>query len=175
MKPTIISPGAAELEAADDSQAPGVGSTGTAALPDMPVPNDATPDASIQPARPFAFLGTAADKARAMQCLTDAIYYEASREPDDGQKAVAQVVLNRVRHPAFPATVCGVVFQGSEHHGCQFSFACDGSMMRTPEPAAWTRARAAAAAALGGAVFAPVGLRRITTPMAYRRHGTARW
>ena len=65
------------------------------------------------------------DKARALQCLTTAIYYEAASEPDAGQRAVAQVVLNRVRHPVFPASVCGVVFQGSERRGCQFSFACE--------------------------------------------------
>ncbi|MFX4781967.1 cell wall hydrolase, partial [Acinetobacter baumannii] len=75
-----------------------------------------------------------------------------------GQQAVAQVILNRVRHPAFPATVCGVVYQGSEHAGCQFSFACDGSMARRPEPGLWRRAMAVAASALAGQVYAPVGL-----------------
>ena len=99
------------------------------------------------------------DRARALQCLTTAIYYEAAREPDDGQRAVAQVVLNRVRHPAFPSTVCGVVFQGSEKRGCQFSFACDGAMTRgQPARDAWIRAARVAADALNGSVFAPVGM-----------------
>ncbi|MEI9928370.1 MAG: cell wall hydrolase [Sphingomonas sp.] len=115
-------------------------------------------DGSIQPAPPFVLAGSAADHARALQCLTDAVYYEAAREPDDGQRAVAQVVLNRVRHPAFPSTVCGVVFQGSERRGCQFSFACDGSMARAPERAAWTRAARVAAAALDGEVMPAVGM-----------------
>ena len=65
-------------------------------------------------AQPFA-LGKvdAATRARALECLTSAVYYEAGQESTDGQRAVAQVVLNRVRHPAFPANVCGVVYEGS--------------------------------------------------------------
>jgi hypothetical protein len=90
--------------------------------------------------------------------MTAAIYYEAAREPDEGQRAVAQVVLNRVAHPAFPKTVCGVVYQGSERPGCQFSFACDGSLARVPMAAYWARARRVAEAALAGYVYAPVGL-----------------
>jgi hypothetical protein len=111
-------------------------------------------------AAPFRFTPSSAESGtRALECLTAAIYYEAATEPDDGQKAVAQVILNRVRHPAFPATVCGVVFQGSEKRGCQFSFACDGAMTRgTPSREYWLRAQKVAAAALAGSVFAPVGL-----------------
>ncbi|HVJ01348.1 MAG TPA: cell wall hydrolase [Sphingomonas sp.] len=151
-------PGAAYYTAVPDEAAPAAGATGTAALPDMPAPATTPFDASIRPATPFHLVGTPLDQARALQCLTTAIYYEAANEPDDGQRAVAQVVLNRVRHPAFPATVCGVVFQGSEKRGCQFSFACDGAMARAPSRAAWDRARRVAAAALAGSVFAPVGL-----------------
>lgn len=109
-------------------------------------------------ARPTLPTGSGLDRSRALQCLTAAIYYEAAREPDEGQRAVAQVVLNRVAHPAFPNTVCGVVYQGSERPGCQFSFACDGSMARAPMAAYWTRARRVAEAALAGYVYAPVGL-----------------
>jgi spore germination cell wall hydrolase CwlJ-like protein len=99
-----------------------------------------------------------ADRTRAVECLTAAVYYEAAMEPVDGQRAVAQVVLNRVRHPAFPKTVCGVVFQGSERAtGCQFTFTCDGAMARTPVPVLWTRARIVAEEAIAGKVFAPVG------------------
>lgn len=100
-----------------------------------------------------------ADRARSLDCLTAAIYYEAGVEPLDGQRAVAQVVLNRVRHPAYPNTVCGVVFEGAQRRtGCQFSFACDGSLRRTPMPAIWERARGIAAEALNGYVYRPVGL-----------------
>ena len=107
------------------------------------------------------FLATAQtpdDAQRASDCLTAAVYYEARSEPLDGQRAVAQVVLNRVRDRAFPHSVCGVVYQGSTRStGCQFSFTCDGSMAGRREPAAWERARAVAAAALSGSVYAPVG------------------
>jgi spore germination cell wall hydrolase CwlJ-like protein len=153
-------PGAAFYTAVDDetAMAATAGTTGTTALPDLPVPEGAVVDGSIQPAQPFRLAGSAVDKARALECLTTAIYYEAASEPDDGQRAVAQVVLNRVRHPAFPSTVCGVVFQGSERRGCQFSFACDGAMARTPSRSAWARAARVAADALAGSVFAPVGM-----------------
>ncbi len=98
------------------------------------------------------------DEARAVDCMTAAVYYEAAWETLDGQRAVAQVVLNRMRHPAYPKTVCGVVFQGSQRRtGCQFSFTCDGSMNRPPNPAAWSRSRQVAMAALDGYVMKKVG------------------
>jgi len=69
------------------------------------------------------------------------------------------VVLNRVAHPAYPDTVCGVVFQGSERStGCQFSFTCDGALARKPAKLWWDRAAKVARAALAGKVYAPVGL-----------------
>lgn len=99
------------------------------------------------------------DRSRAAECLTAAIYYEARSESDQGQRAVAQVVLNRVAHPAYPGTVCGVVYQGSERStGCQFSFTCDGSLARRPNPMFWERARRVAGAALAGYVEPVVGL-----------------
>jgi len=110
-------------------------------------------------ARALRIDNSGVDRTRALQCLTAAIYYEAASEPDDGQRAVAQVVLNRVAHSAYPNTVCGVVYQGSERRtGCQFSFTCDGSLARVPVRMFWQRAQAVAIAALGGAVYAPVGL-----------------
>lgn len=134
------------------------GETGTTTLPALPVPAADMADTSVRAAQPFMLRGSQVDRARALQCLTSAIYYEAGNEPDAGQRAVAQVVLNRVRHAAFPATVCGVVFQGSDHPRCQFSFACDGAMARVPAPTVWLRARRVAARALAGDVFAPVGM-----------------
>ena len=97
------------------------------------------------------------DRLRASLCLASAIYYEAATEPDEGQRAVAQVVLNRVRHPGWPNSVCGVVYQGSNLPGCQFSFACDGAMARKPMLSAWIRARRVAERALAGDVYTPVG------------------
>ncbi|MFT6610241.1 MAG: hypothetical protein ACJA1G_002350 [Qipengyuania sp.] len=77
---------------------------------------------------------------------------------DGDQRAVMQVILNRVRHPAFAGTVCGVVFEGSQRPtGCQFSFTCDGSLARRYSDAAWNAARARAEDMLGGATHAPVG------------------
>jgi spore germination cell wall hydrolase CwlJ-like protein len=109
-------------------------------------------------ARPFVLKASSADRQAATTCLTQAVYYEAGFEPLEGAQAVAQVVLNRVRHPIFPKTVCGVVYQGADlKTGCQFSFACDGSLKRTPSPAAWARARRVAQAALSGFVMASVG------------------
>jgi Cell Wall Hydrolase len=110
------------------------------------------------PARAFRFLGGGDDFARATDCLAAAVYYEAGDDAT-GEKAVAQVILNRLRHPAFPKTVCGVVFQGAERStGCQFTFTCDGAMARyRPSDAAWTRAREIATSALRGKVYKPVG------------------
>ena len=92
-----------------------------------------------------------------LECLSEAVYYEARGESPSGQAAVAQVVMNRVRHPAYPKSVCGVVFQGARARGCQFSFACDGSMRHRRESGAWIRAHRVASQALAGAVVANIG------------------
>lgn len=119
----------------------------------LPISTDPNP-----PARPFVLSGSAEDKAKALTCLTQAVYYEAGFEPAEGQAAVAQVVLNRMRHPIFPHSVCGVVYQGAElKTGCQFSFTCDGSLGRRPQQAAWDRAEIVAKRALNGFVMKSVG------------------
>ncbi len=110
-------------------------------------------------ARAFLSAGSGLDKARALQCLANAVYYEAASEALGGQRAVAQVVLNRVAHPSYPNSVCGVVYQGSERRtGCQFSFTCDGSLGRKPSRTGMARARMVAQDALSGTVYEPVGL-----------------
>lgn len=111
----------------------------------------------IASARPFALGGDSLDQSRALLCLTQAVYYEAGFEPLEGRRAVAQVVLNRMRHPAYPKSVCGVVYQRNSTPVCQFSFVCDGALYRAPAPAAWAEARAIAAAALSGYVETAVG------------------
>jgi len=130
-------------------------------VPDTDLPETLAPGTPIEMAAAPAFNGiarTARDAARAAECLTAAIYYEARSEPVDGQRAVAQVVLNRVRDRAFPKSICGVVYQGSDRStGCQFSFTCDGSMDQPRDPNAWARAAAVAQGALAGLVYAPVG------------------
>lgn len=111
----------------------------------------------VPAARPFHVSGSSTDEHRALLCLTQAIYYEAGFEPMAGRRAVAQVVLNRLRHPAFPKSICGVVYQGAGSGVCQFTFVCDGALYRTPEAGAWHQARAIAAAALAGHVERSVG------------------
>ncbi|ODT59214.1 MAG: hypothetical protein ABS77_10665 [Phenylobacterium sp. SCN 69-14] len=112
----------------------------------------------IRPMRPFVLHAGGQDASRALKCLAEAVYYESAREPQLGQEAVAQVVLNRVRHPAYPKSVCGVVYQGSARAtGCQFSFTCDGSLRYAPEPGLWRLAQEVARRALAGHVNRTVG------------------
>lgn len=122
--------------------------------------NDSVPFSTLPnpAARPFRFAGGAEDRARATDCLAAGVLYEAGDDAE-GERAVAQVVLNRLRHPAFPKTVCGVIFEGEERStGCQFSFACDHALTRwTPTADAWRRARAVATLALNGSVYRRVG------------------
>jgi len=109
-------------------------------------------------AHPFFLASTSPDYARSLDCLAAVGLYEAGSGDADGQRAVIQVVLNRLRHPAFPKTICGVVFQGSERRtGCQFTFTCDGAMRRVPSTEAWERARTVARQMLGGFVYNSVG------------------
>ena len=128
----------------------------------QPVPTMIPLPAPADPADgTFVFEGrTGLDRLRAHDCLAQAIYYEAGSESEDGQRAVAQVVLNRVRHPAWPDSVCGVVYQGPMRPGggCQFTFTCDGSLAVRPAGLAWARARVLAAEALAGRIYEPIGL-----------------
>jgi Cell Wall Hydrolase len=101
---------------------------------------------------------TAADYGRAHMCMTEAIYYEAALEPAAGQEAVANVILNRVRHRNYPKSVCGVVYQGSTRRtGCQFTFTCDGSLSRQPAANLWSKAAEVATRALSGSLWSGVG------------------
>ena len=112
----------------------------------------------IRPMRPFVLSADTEDTARALHCMTQAIYYEAAREPVKGQQAVAQVVLNRVRHPAYPKSICGVVYQGAARPtGCQFTFTCDGALRWTPQSGLWRQAQDIARRALAGFVDRDVG------------------
>ena len=118
------------------------------------------PAANPWAAAPFVLRSSSlAERKLAVNCLAAAVYYEAGHEPLAGQQAVAQVVLNRVRDNKFPASVCGVVFQGARRHtGCQFSFVCDGSFRRRPPHAdQLAHARAVAEQALAGRVAPEVG------------------
>lgn len=109
--------------------------------------------ASAALAPPFHFGGSDLERGRAVDCLAAVAWYEAGNDPV-GQRSVMQVVLNRLKHPSFPKSICGVVFQGSERRtGCQFTFTCDGSMRRRiPSLTAWARSKALAQRALDGEV-----------------------
>ncbi|MGE5567316.1 MAG: cell wall hydrolase [Parcubacteria group bacterium] len=114
--------------------------------------------AAPEPVRPFFLKASASDRAQALKCLTQAVYYEAATEPLSGQRAVAQTVVNRLRHPGYPKSICGVVFEGAMRPtGCQFTFTCDGSLARAPIPGLWKRAQGVAKAALNGFVDRQVG------------------
>jgi len=116
--------------------------------------------------------GVGSAGGRDLDCLAEAVYYEARGESTAGQAAVAQVVLNRARHPKYPKSVCGVVFQGGFAGDCQFSFVCDGAMSRPVEPTAWRQARQIAARALSGYVMTSVGraLNFHVSPTGTERH-----
>ena len=121
-----------------------------AVMPQM----QASPDA----AKPFVLSTGAKDGRQALTCLTQAAYYEAGANGPDAEAAVVQVVLNRVRHPDFPKSICGVVYEGAARQtGCQFTFTCDGALDRPLDRAAWDEARQVAARALAGYVVKAVG------------------
>ncbi len=113
--------------------------------------------APVQAAVPFNAPTEGTSYERALTCLTQAVYYEAGYEPLPGRRAVAQVILNRMRHPAFPKSVCGVVYQRNSTPICQFTFVCDGSLNRQASAGAWAQARTVAEAALAGYVETSVG------------------
>jgi spore germination cell wall hydrolase CwlJ-like protein len=84
-------------------------------------------------------------------CLARAVYFESRSESDLGQLAVAKVILNRVKSPDYPKSICGVVYQGSgTRNSCQFSFACDGLPDDVNQPGAWSHAKTIAQRAISG-------------------------
>jgi spore germination cell wall hydrolase CwlJ-like protein len=88
------------------------------------------------------------------RCLAEAVYFEARSEPEAGQAAVAQVVLNRVSSGLYPSSICGVVYQNRHHYkGCQFSFACEGKSLRITERDAWMTALRIADEVLAGRTY----------------------
>ncbi len=101
---------------------------------------------------------TAVSHEGALQCLTLAIAYEAGFEPLEGKQAVAEVIINRAHHPAYPKSICGVVFQGSSRRtGCQFTFTCDGSLNRILSERVMLGARVVASSVLAGEATRQVG------------------
>jgi len=92
--------------------------------------------------------------SKEQRCLAEAVYFEARSEPEEGQAAVAQVVLNRVKSGLYPSTICGVVYQNRHRHlACQFTFACEGKALRVTDTVSWERAKRVAAAVLEGKTY----------------------
>jgi spore germination cell wall hydrolase CwlJ-like protein len=99
-----------------------------------------------------AAVASAIDNAQT-RCLAEAMYYEARGEGVRGEKAIAEVVFNRVRSGLYPRSVCGVVHEGAGvEGGCQFSFTCNGEMLATKSRHDWVRARVLAAAIVSGVI-----------------------
>jgi spore germination cell wall hydrolase CwlJ-like protein len=92
--------------------------------------------------------------ARETRCLAEAVYFESRSEPEAGQAAVAQVVLNRVSSGLYPSSVCGVVYQNRHRYkACQFSFACEGKRLHITEPESWASARRIAEEVMNGHTY----------------------
>jgi spore germination cell wall hydrolase CwlJ-like protein len=115
------------------------------------------PNATIVPRgdRPdYASLIAQGKASSEEHCLAQAIYFEARSEPEEGQAAVAQVVLNRVSSGLYPPSVCGVVFQNRHRYkACQFSFACEGRALKITEPEPWSVAQRIAREVLEGKTY----------------------
>lgn len=130
------------------TRAVSLGST-TPAEPDtLPIEVSSFPRATLAIARgetggrpDYASLVDRDSMDRERRCLAEAVYFESRSEPEAGQAAVAQVVLNRVQSGLYPTSICGVVYQNRHHYkACQFSFACEGKSLRVTEPESWANA-----------------------------------
>jgi len=143
----------ANVESRQDTEAPFRAVLGTShARPELPAPpsplNEPPTHAWVNNPIPAS-----ARSKKEQKCLAEAIYFEARGEPLRGQQAVAQVVVNRLKNPAYPNTVCGVVYQNkNKRNRCQFSFACDGIRDVVQPGAAWDTAQKLAAQVLASEI-----------------------
>ena len=136
-----------QLQAPSGSQAVAEGST-----PGAPAGSTIVPRVGGHPN--YAALLTGERGARERKCLAEAVYFESRSEPEAGQAAVAQVVLNRATSGLYPASICGVVYQNRTHYkACQFSFACEGKSLRISEPESWQTAVRVSEAVLEGRTY----------------------
>lgn len=91
-------------------------------------------------------------KSKDLQCLSEALYFEARGESVKGQFAVAEVILNRVDSPQYPNSVCGVIHQGTgKKFQCQFTYSCDGHKEVVNDATSWDRVQKVAGMMLEGA------------------------
>lgn len=116
-------------------------------------------DPTDEARRRYADLITPDSAEKEQRCLAEAVYFEARGEPEQGQAAVAQVVLNRAKSGLYPSNICGVVYQNRHRYlGCQFSFACEGRSLRVTDEGSWaTATRVARAVVEGRTYLADVG------------------
>ena len=141
-------------------------STTPAASDSMPIEIAAAPVSRVDRGIGSTIIGRDGDRPRyadlidpdnlskEQRCLAEAVYFEARSEPPEGQAAVAQVVLNRMKSGLYPSSICGVVYQNRNRHlACQFTFACEGKALRTNEPEAWEQAKEIASAVLEGKTY----------------------
>ena len=143
------------------SRAEALASTTPAQVDDTPVVASFAPEppnATVVPRfggrANYAALLAGEHGTRERKCLAEAVYFESRSEPEDGQAAVAQVVLNRATSGLYPSSICGVVYQNRTHYkACQFSFACEGKSLRVNEPEAWRTATRIADAVLEGKTY----------------------
>jgi spore germination cell wall hydrolase CwlJ-like protein len=130
-------------------------------VPDAPqpqLPSEQTAYARAnEPATDFTVVRNTDGKIvsdKELWCLATAIYFESRGETYRGQVAVAQVVLNRLKHPIYPKTICGVVFQNqSRRDACQFSFACDGIPEHVTDRKSWEQAEEIAEGTVRGNLY----------------------
>ncbi len=147
-EPTMVSPADAGIKLSalesGDTQADEGGET---------IANKNNSEMSRTPAQRLGLTGK--PRLQAEKCLADAVYFEARGEPEKGQEAVAQVVMNRVFSGFYPNNVCGVVYQNAERHlACQFTFACEGKdLNRIDEPDMWEQAKRIAKETLDGKIW----------------------
>jgi spore germination cell wall hydrolase CwlJ-like protein len=85
-------------------------------------------------------------------CLSEALYYEARGEGRVAEKAIAEVVFHRMNAGRYGHSICAVVYEGSSHPDCQFSFTCNGALHRPREASAWMESEQLAAQILTGEV-----------------------
>jgi spore germination cell wall hydrolase CwlJ-like protein len=95
-----------------------------------------------------------------INCLAEAVYFEARSESRAGQLAVAQVILNRVRSSKFPNTVCSVIRSGKYNKSgkiiknkCAFSYWCDGKTEEIANDEAYDHALEISYMAIDGIKF----------------------
>jgi spore germination cell wall hydrolase CwlJ-like protein len=114
-------------------------------------------NATLSPEQPKTLFGGLTEdefRARELRCMATAIYFEARDEPLKGQIAVAQVIMNRIRSPFYPKTICGVVYQGERNrHGCQFSFTCTGKHNSVKEKPEWATSVKLAKQVIAGEIW----------------------